>query len=174
MSKILKYIVTIVIIAVAIIMNMAGEEDVPADLQVAEVAKIMDGDTIGVYINGEYKKVRFVGINTPEISGDEEIYGYASKDYTSSVIPKGTTIYLSKDVSDTDKYDRLLRLIWLEKPDAINEDTVEQYTLNALLLKEGYAQARKYEPDLTYYSLFKRLNEEAISNNLGVYKMGYK
>ncbi len=50
----------------------------------------------------------------------------------------GETVYLEKDVSETDRYGRLLRYVWL------NDETL----VNAVLVAEGHAQASTYPPDV--------------------------
>ena len=67
----------------------------------AFVTKVIDGDTIWVKINNEEKKVRFIGINCPEYTSKIEPYGKEATQYTTDNL-LGKTIYLQKDVSETD------------------------------------------------------------------------
>lgn len=71
----------------------------------ATVVRVIDGDTIEVDIGGSLYKVRYIGIDTPEIgqpSGEEAATVNAE-------LVSGKTVYLEKDVSETDRYGRLLR-----------------------------------------------------------------
>ncbi len=98
--------------------NVQNNENKKIEFQEAYVTKIIDGDTIGVTIDGKYYKVRFIGINCPEYTKEIEPYGKEATEYTNEKL-YNKTIYLQKDVTDTDDYDRLLRYIWLEKVDEI-------------------------------------------------------
>ena len=74
----------------------------------------MDGDTIELS-NGE--KVRYIGINTPETKDPRKIvecFGKESYEYNKKLV-EGKEVALEKDVSDKDKYGRLLRYVWIEE-----------------------------------------------------------
>ena len=51
---------------------------------------------------------------------------------------------LKKDISEVDKYDRLLRYVY-----------VGELFVNDMLVKNGYAQANEYPPDTKYADLFE-------------------
>src|SRR6185436_19051123 len=77
----------------------------------ALVIDIVDGDTIKVQIDGEVYPLRYIGIDSPErglpyadeaTAADEELVG-------------GSTVFLEKDVSETDRFGRLLRYVWLAR-----------------------------------------------------------
>lgn len=140
-----------------------------------EKAKVLcahDGDTIWVKIDGKKEKVRFVGVNTPEVAKDgnpAEFMAEEAKDFTEEIL-KDKEIYLERDISDRDKYDRLLRYIWLEKPLSNPElSDIENKTLNGILVKEGYAYANYYKPDIKYHNFLKDLKKSAQDKNLGIW-----
>lgn len=140
-----------------------------------EKAKVLyahDGDTIWVKINGNKEKVRFVGVNTPEVAKDgnpAEFMAEEAKDFTEEIL-KDKEIYLERDISDRDKYDRLLRYIWLEKPLSNPElSDIENKTLNGILVKEGYAYANYYKPDIKYHDYLKDLEKSAKNNKNGIW-----
>ena len=79
----------------------------------ATVTRVVDGDTIHVSIGGKDYKVRYIGVNTPEITfGKNEPLGKEAKNYNAKLVD-GQTVYLVKDVSETDKYGRLLRYVFV-------------------------------------------------------------
>lgn len=82
---------------------------------------------------------------------------------------------MERDISDRDKYDRLLRYIWLEEP-ATNPSLsdIEKNTLNGILVKEGYAYANCYKPDIKYQEYLKELEKSAQENKLGIWSDGTK
>ena len=68
------------------------------------------------------------------------------------------TVYLQSDTSDRDKYDRLLRYVWLDIPDDVyDKSEVKEKMLNAILVEDGIAEVATYEPDTTYADLFEEL-----------------
>jgi len=119
-------------------------------------------------------KVRFIGIDTPESTNKQEELGKEAAIFTTIAIPKGTTVYLEKDVSETDKYDRLLRYVWLEKPESFSNQEAKTKMLNAILLLEGYANASTYPPDVKYSDFFFQCENEAESSSLGLWALSDK
>ncbi|WP_135603743.1 thermonuclease family protein [Methanococcoides sp. NM1] len=98
----------------------------------ANVTEVIDGDTF-VISTGE--KVRLIGVDTPERG---EPYYQEAKQYMVDNL-FGRTVRLEADVSDTDRYGRLLRYVWLDGS-MVNND----------LVLSGLAVSKTYEPD-TYY-----------------------
>lgn len=143
----------------------------------AIVSKHVDGDTVYVrFDDGKEEKVRFIGVDTPETvhpSKDVEYYGKEASDYTKDKL-FGKTIYLEKDVSETDRYGRLLRYAWLDIPKEINEETVRKYMFNAILVIEGYAQVSTFPPNVKYVDYFTQFQKEAIGQNKGLWKSDSK
>ncbi|MBU7048196.1 MAG: thermonuclease family protein [Theionarchaea archaeon] len=86
--------------------------------------EIIDGDTFKLE-TGE--TVRLIGIDAPELSqpGDEKSREY----FTHLILNKGVT--LEKGYEDRDKYNRLLRFIYIDDV-CINEE----------MIRQGYAEAR--------------------------------
>lgn len=138
---------------------------VPLHMELASVLHVADGDTVLVqplFCNDEESSlfrldtfepvyVRLSGVNTPESSAAEKS-GYAestpegeeASSFTKGILEEGQVVWLSTATSDeSDQYGRLLRILWTEQPedgDIYSEKAVSQKTLNALLLKEGYAE----------------------------------
>lgn len=143
-------------------------------LEQAEVVRVVDGDTIKVRMpDGSEERVRLIGMDTPESVAAEEARnceeGVIAADYTKSLVVPGQTVWLSRDVSDTDRYGRLLRYVWLERPsDPTSESEIADKMLNAVLVRDGYAQVKRYQPDTTLYDLFKRWGDEAAAEGKGV------
>lgn len=127
------------------------------DGETGRVVRVIDGDTIDVDVNGEVIRVRYVGVNTPE--RDEPCYQDATD--ANSRMVSGQIVRLVKDTSDTDRYDRPLRYVYVG-------DTF----VNWELAKEGWAEAVLYEPDDRYYEDFKRLESQAKLANAGCHPTG--
>lgn len=143
-----------------------------SEFQQATITKLVDGDTVYAELeDGTEHKVRLIGVNTPETkhpTKDVQYYGKEASAFTENSL-QGKTVYLEKDVSDTDKYDRLLRYVWIEKPSDINEDEVKNKMFNAILVSNGYANTATYPPDVKYQDYFSVLENEAKENNIGLW-----
>jgi endonuclease YncB( thermonuclease family) len=126
------------------------------------VGNVVDGDTIDVTVGGQEFRVRYIGVNTPE--RDEVCYTEATQ--ANADLVAGQTAYLVRDVSNTDRFDRLLRYIYVEG--AGGEFTF----VNAELVAQGYAEAVRYDPDTAYLSLFRDLEAQARAANLGCHGTG--
>ncbi len=134
------------------------------ELEEAIVQRVIDGDTIIADTDNEKDmRIRFIGIDTPESVHPDESKnteeGVRASEFTEELIPAGTTIYLEKDISDTDPYDRYLRYIWLTDDIPIEYDIgfMRENMVNALLVDEGVADVATYEPDVKYVEIFEAL-----------------
>ena len=124
------------------------------------VTRVIDGDTIEVNINGEEKRVRYIGIDTPETgksSRPAECYGKEATDRNRELV-EGKKVRLEKDVSETDKYGRLLRYVY-----------VEDEFINKKLVEDGFADTATYPPDVKYVEVFKDAKRQAKDANKGLW-----
>lgn len=141
--------------------------------EAAKVTKVIDGDTIEIDRGKGIEKVRFILVDSPETKHPKkqvEYYGKEASEFTTKWL-EGRTIYLEKDVRETDKYGRLLRYIWLVKP-ATNNPTNEEigsYMFNSYLVRDGYAVVAQFPPDIKYVEILKTFEAYARQNNLGLY-----
>lgn len=128
------------------------------ELQTVKVIRIIDGDTI--IIEGGMR-VRYIGINSPELTGtkdDVQCFSIESTKRNKQLV-ENKIIQLEKDVSDTDKYDRLLRYVY-----------VSGVMINEQLVREGFAYTKAYPPDIKHQSKLKSAEEEAIRFKSGLWK----
>ena len=128
----------------------------------AYCTRVIDGDTIEVLINGTEYRVRYIGIDTPELDDERPEYRALAEEAKQAIIQlvEGKNISLQQDVSETDRHGRLLRYVF----DGI-------IFVNLELVAEGYARAKSYPPDTMYDSLFQELQTEAQVDKLGVWKL---
>lgn len=143
----------------------------PIKYTVATVTRHVDGDTVYVKIDGQEYKLRLIGVNTPETKHPQkgvEYYGKEASNFTKSKL-LGKTVYLEKDVSETDKYGRLLRYVWLEPPTKLTKEEIKTKMFNAILVANGYAQVATYPPDVKYQDYFLEFEREARSKNIGLW-----
>jgi micrococcal nuclease len=143
------------------------------ELQKATVVRVVDGDTLVVDRGEGEEKVRLIGVNTPESVAEDESRnteeGDEAKRYTESLVSEGDIVYLQKEVSDTDRYGRLLRHVWLEAPtDTRDEEQVREKMLDGILVYQGYAESKRYGKDTQYADMFDGFMEDALENGRGL------
>ena len=126
------------------------------------VVTFTDGDTIAVDMNGVTEKVRLIGVDTPETHDprkEVQCYGEAAAQFTKNLIG-ANNVRLEADPTNTnrDRYDRLLRYVYL--PDGT--------LVNAEIIKQGYGFAYTYFP-FTKLEEFKDYQKQAESAKLGLW-----
>ncbi|UCC61027.1 MAG: thermonuclease family protein [Dehalococcoidia bacterium] len=121
------------------------------------VVRVVDGDTIEIE-GGE--RVRYIGIDTPEVYPSEEYYGIEAWEKNRELVG-GCLATLERDVSDRDRYGRLLRYVY-----------VDGIFINAELVRLGYARAKSYPPDTRHQELLEQLEEEAKEAHRGLWGAG--
>lgn len=130
--------------------------------QLATVASITDGDTIRVLIDGVNYPVRYIGIDTPEIHNGYEWMGQEASDANAALVA-GRQVVLEKDVSETDRYGRLLRYVWLQ-------NDAGWLLVNLELLRLGLAQVTTYPPDVKYVdALYLPAQQVAVAAGIGLW-----
>ncbi len=147
----------------------AENPGVPVELTEAYVTKVVDGDTIWVKIGNEEQKVRLIGLNCPEYTKEIEPYGKEATEYTTNKL-LNTTVYLQKDVSDKDSYDRLLRYVWTSNIDVLTPDNVEDYLYNYEIVRVGLAQSNYYKPDISLQSYLNEAQSNAKNELKGMWE----
>lgn len=126
------------------------------------VAKFDDGDTIVVDMDGKKETIRFIGVDTPETHDPRkpvQCFGKAASAYTKQLI--GTNrVRLEADPtnSNRDRYDRLLRYIYLPDGTLVNKKIIE----------DGYGFALTAFP-FTKMEEFRQAQKEARENNRGLW-----
>lgn len=121
------------------------------------VTRVIDGDTIEIE-GGD--RLRYIGIDTPETKHPNKVVGCYGKEAEAKNkdLVEGKKVKLEKDVSETDKYGRLLRYVYLDG-----------IMINELLVKEGYAQASSYPPDVKYQDKFNEAEKQAREEERGLW-----
>ena len=120
-----------------------------------KVTKVIDGDTIEIE-NG--LRVRYIGLDTPELGNKPECFGREAFEKNEDLI-LGQEILLEKDVSETDRYNRLLRHVYLGNT-----------LVGKLLIEEGYARVHSYPPDTRYQEKFLLSQSYAQKEGRGLWK----
>jgi endonuclease YncB( thermonuclease family) len=126
----------------------------PSQGTTARVVTIIDGDTIEVEIDGVTYRLRYIGMDTPE----QGMPFFAEATQANADLVAGRDVRLEKDVSETDRYGRLLRYVYVG-------DTM----VNADLVRQGFAQVATYPPDVKYQEQFRALQQDAQAAGAGLW-----
>lgn len=127
--------------------------------QTGKVVDIIDGDTIKVLMDqdGRVYTIRYIGMDTPENTGQIEYFG-AEASAKNAQLVYGKTATLIKDVSETDKYGRLLRYV-----------VVDNLFINYELVAQGYANTASFPPDIACIPTFQEAEQKASTSKLGLW-----
>ena len=134
--------------------DVGVQEIAPQRLPV-RVVSVIDGDTIDVLINRKTYRVRYILMDTPEEG--EPFYAEATE--ANRALVEGQTVFLQKDVSETDRYGRLLRYVYLEDGTLVNSD----------LVRQGMARVATFPPDLTLEDDIRSAQAVAAAEELGIW-----
>jgi micrococcal nuclease len=128
------------------------------------VVRIVDGDTIIVRLDGQNRRLRYIGMDTPEtVKPGSPIEWFGPEATTANrALVEGRTVVLEKDVSETDYFGRLLRYVWLVDGD--------RWTLVDLeLVARGFAQVETDPPDVKYADRFVAAQRIARDGGIGLW-----
>lgn len=120
----------------------------------AKVVRITDGDTIVVSIEGVEYKLRYIGMDAPEATNS----GGSQSTYYNRQLLEGKTVTLVKDVSETDRYDRLLRYVF-----------VGNIFVNYEMVRAGYASSGSWPPDTSCDQVLTSAFNQAKANKIGLW-----
>jgi len=127
------------------------------DNALVKVTRVIDGDTIEIE-GGE--RVRYIGIDTPETVDPRkpvQCFGVEASNKNKELV-EGKMVRLEKDITDRDKYNRLLRYVY-----------VGDIFINLELVKQGFAYSYSYPPDIKYQEQFVKAQQEAREAKRGLW-----
>jgi micrococcal nuclease len=146
------------VLVLALVATASGAD--PRSLE-GVVVKVVDGDTIHVRLGDRVEKVRYIGVNTPEVHHPrqgEQPGGRQAWDVNRRLVA-GRQVRLELDLQARDRYGRLLAYVWVG-------DTM----VNAELVGRGYAQVMTVPPNVRYQQLFLRLQRDAREAGRGLWR----
>ena len=138
----------VLFLAVLLLLPLACRQ--PSDT--VAVVEVIDGDTI--VVEGGYH-VRYIGIDSPET---DEFY-YSEAKQTNAELLDDKKVRLEKDITDKDKYGRLLRYVY-----------VDDIFINAEMVRQGCAWSTAYPPDVKYQVYFEAMEKEARQLKRGFWR----
>ncbi len=129
-----------------------------------KVTKVIDGDTINVNINGKIETLRLIGIDTPEIVDPRkpvQCFAVEASNKAKAVL-NGKSVRLEADNTqgERDKYNRLLRYVFLE----------DKTNFNQFMIAQGYAHEYTYQSNpYKYQTEFREAEKEAREQKRGLW-----
>lgn len=128
------------------------------------IVKVVDGDTADVKLeNGKVERLRLIGMNTPETKDPRkpvQCFGKEASEKATELL-NGKAVKLERDDSqdNRDKYQRLLRYIWIEG----------KTLFNLQMIAEGYAYEYTYRDAYKYQKEFQAAQKEAETAQKGLW-----
>lgn len=160
--KFFSGLIILVFILLSIISNnkpVVKNQEPPKAQDTFKVTRVIDGDTVELE-NGS--KVRYIGIDTPETVDPRkpvQCFGKEASRFNKQLV-EGKVVRLEKDVSETDKYSRLLRYVY------VGDTFVNDY-----LVRQGYGHSSSFPPDVKYQEQFLQAQKEAREKGLGLWSL---
>ncbi|NOQ69049.1 MAG: hypothetical protein GQ573_02935, partial [Gammaproteobacteria bacterium] len=128
--------------------------------ETSKIRYIHDGDTLRL---NDGRKIRLIGINTPELAHDgkpAEAFAFEAKNALKSLFKKDKAIALVYGKDKKDRYGRLLAHAFL----------TDGQNVQATLLKQGYANAITMPPNTLFASCYLEMENKARCNKKGLWK----
>lgn len=153
----------------------ASPDDGPASA-IAEVVRVVDGDTIEARIGGEVEDVRLIGVDTPEtVKPGEPVqcFGPQASDFTHRRL-EGRRVRLVFGVERRDVYGRLLAYLYLPQPTLYVSQPVQsrqrrERLFNAILLQRGLARTLTIPPNDRFAPRFEQTELAAARAGRGLW-----
>src|SRR5215207_10959292 len=139
---------------------------IPTGSKPVILIEVTDGDTIRVDVDGRNELVRLILIDAPETHDPNrpaECFGQEATTYLSWLLSFGGDLYLETDVSDRDRFGRLLRYVWLDFGDG------EVYLVNEVLVRAGYVAFSTFPPDVKYVEEMREAGRFARVHGYGLW-----
>jgi len=140
----------------ALMGSQAWVADRPVAAGTDEVVRVVDGDTVVLRSAG---KSRLIGVDTPEVFGEQECYGREASAFAKRILRPGLRVGVERDVEDRDRYGRTL--IYLRLPD--------RRSFNELLVSEGVAVPLTIPPNVRHAERFRTLARSARDRGAGLW-----
>ena len=168
-TKLRKLIIIFIVLAIFSSVNSYAQ-------QKTTVTRIIDGDILQALYGEREKRIRLIGIDTPESRvnkkakrdanmSEQDIktiieMGRKSKKYVDGLVKRGDLITIEFDAQERDKYGRLLCYVYLSNGKMLNKE----------ILKAGYAVIMTIPPNVKYKDIFLRAYKQARDRKVGLWE----
>jgi micrococcal nuclease len=136
----------------------------------ATVVRVVDGDTIVIDRGFGEERLRYIGVDTPETVAPGSPVEWMGPEASAAnkALVEGREVVLERDVSEVDRFGRLLRYVWLQ--DGSVAGAASGWLLvNLALVARGFAQVSTFPPDVRYVDLYLEAQRRARDEGLGLW-----
>jgi len=135
----------------------------PRPMREATVVHVDDGDTIDVQLGDRAERVRYIGMDAPEIAhyGAGGARGGAEAARLNEALVGGRRVRLEFDREERDRYGRLLAYVW-----------VGDAMINLEMVRRGYARVQRIPPNVRHARRFASAESTARTAGLGLWGSG--
>ncbi|HHY72924.1 MAG TPA: nuclease [Bacillus bacterium] len=141
----------------------SGCSEQTANQMEAIVTNVVDGDTLDISFHNKEERVRLLLVDTPETkhpSKPVQPFGPEASQFAKDAL-EGKEVTIELDVSDRDKYGRLLAYVWIDGK-----------MFNEMLLEKGLARvAYVYAPNTKYVDEFYEIQKRAQKEGIGIWSI---
>ncbi len=130
-----------------------------AALEAGLVTRVIDANTIQVFVNGKTHTVRYIGVKPSTTRQLQKAAEVKNRE-----LAEGQPVVLIKDVTESDKDGRLLRYVLV--------GGLEGPFVNYELVRQGYVQAVSVSPDLACADTLGLAQLDAAREEIGIWKPG--
>jgi micrococcal nuclease len=134
------------------------------------VVWVVDGDTIHVKVGRRVEKVRYIGVNAPEIP-HPEARGWGDGGARAFAVNRrlvaGKDVALELDVRHRDDWRRLLAYVFVKRGKGRR-----RVFANAEMVRRGYAEVMTIPPNVRHQERFLKLQREARAARRGLWGDG--
>lgn len=135
-------------------------------LEEARVVRVADGDTLTIEIDGRRDRLRYIGVDAPELAdpdaGLPAECGAAAASAANLAHVADGEITLERDVTDRDRFGRLLRHPWVVRDG-------EWLLVTEALVADGALEARSFPPDTLHDARLERAEGDARERGAGLW-----
>jgi micrococcal nuclease len=127
------------------------------------VIHVSDGDTVKVEFSGRAETIRLIGVDTPETKHPTKpvgCFGPEASAHATALLPKGTAVYIVRDVEARDKYRRLLAYVYR---------TSDNLFVNRELLAGGWGVPLSISPNTAFETDFAAASYSAQASHIGLW-----
>lgn len=129
----------------------------------ADVVKVIDGDTIKINYEGKEENIRFLLIDTPEMRHKQfdgpQPYAVEAKEKVEELLKDGK-VEIELGIQERDKYGRLLGYLY-----------VDGVSLQEVLLEEGLARVAYVYNDKRHLDDYLKIEKEAKKKKKGIWSI---
>jgi micrococcal nuclease len=138
----------------------------------AELVRVVDGDTIVAHLGGVEERIRYIGMDTPELHHPRmpvmPLAREAKK--ANEALLGGGSIELAFDAEERDRYGRLLAYVFVIPDARRSPHNASPVFVNLRLIEMGLARCYTFPPNVAHVDEFVAAQRKARAKGLGIWR----